>query len=71
MYSAALETTLNTVGNKVNIRGIIEFSNICESDCYYCGIRKSADIDRFKLTTKEILDTADVAIQLKLPGLLL
>ena len=28
-------------GNKVYTRGIVEFSNICKNDCYYCGIRKS------------------------------
>ncbi|MBQ7743759.1 MAG: [Lachnospiraceae bacterium] len=26
-------------GNKVYTRGIVEFSNICKNDCYYCGIR--------------------------------
>ena len=29
-------------GKEVFIRGLIEVSNICKNDCYYCGIRKTA-----------------------------
>ena len=37
-------------GNKVFVRGLIEFSNICKNDCYYCGIRKSNDkVERYRL----------------------
>ena len=28
-------------GNKVFVRGLIEFTNYCKNDCYYCGIRCS------------------------------
>ena len=29
-------------GSQVFIRGLIEFTNFCKNDCYYCGIdRKS------------------------------
>ena len=28
-------------GNKVYVRGLIEFTNYCKNDCYYCGIRCS------------------------------
>jgi biotin synthase len=46
-------------GNKVFFRGLIEFSNICSKDCYYCGIRKSnAQVERFNLLDDEILDAA-------------
>ena len=34
---------LQHVGNKVWLRGLIELSNLCEKDCYYCGIRRSND----------------------------
>ncbi len=44
-------------GKAVYVRGLIEFSNICRNDCYYCGIRKSnAKVDRYRLTGQEILD---------------
>lgn len=49
-------------GNKVYYRGLIEFSNICEKDCYYCGIRHSnREVDRYNLTDNEILAAARYA----------
>ena len=43
--------------NKVFVRGLIEVSNICKNDCYYCGIRKSnRNCDRYRLTKEEILE---------------
>ncbi len=42
--------------NKVFIRGLIEISNICKNDCFYCGIRASnTACDRYRLTKEEIL----------------
>lgn len=44
-------------GTDVYIRGLIEFTNYCRNDCYYCGIRRSnACISRYRLTEEEILD---------------
>lgn len=44
-------------GNYIFVRGLIEISNICRNDCYYCGIRKSnADCDRYRLDSNEILE---------------
>lgn len=43
-------------GHKVFIRGLIEVSNICRNDCYYCGIRKSnRSCDRYRLSKEDIL----------------
>ncbi len=42
--------------NFVYIRGLIEITNICKNDCYYCGIRKSNDnCERYRLTQDDIL----------------
>ena len=47
-------------GNRIYIRGLIEFTNICKNDCYYCGIRKSnSHVDRYRLTKDQILACAD------------
>lgn len=44
-------------GNKVYVRGLIEFSNICKMDCLYCGIRSSnKNALRYRLTKEEILN---------------
>lgn len=38
-------------------RGLIEFSNYCRNDCYYCGIRKSnRQVSRYRLSKEDILD---------------
>ena len=37
----AQKIALNSFGNCVFIRGLIEISSICKNDCYYCGLRKS------------------------------
>ncbi len=44
-------------GRQVFIRGLIEFTNYCKNDCYYCGIRRSNHlVRRYRLTESEILD---------------
>ncbi len=44
--------------NKVHFRGLIEISNICEKNCFYCGLRKDLKIYRYTMTKKEILEAA-------------
>lgn len=52
----AQEETLARFGNKIFIRGLIEISNRCRNNCYYCGIRKeNRNIARYELTQDEIL----------------
>lgn len=44
-------------GNAVYIRGLIEVSNICKNNCYYCGIRGgNGNCQRYRLTPDEILE---------------
>lgn len=44
-------------GNHVYIRGLIEFTNYCKNDCFYCGIRKSnRNASRYRLNKEEILE---------------
>lgn len=53
----AIEVKHKYYDDTVFIRGLIEVSNICKNDCYYCGIRKSnPNCDRYRLTTDEILE---------------
>ena len=47
-------------GNKIFIRGLLEFSNYCNCDCLYCGIRKSnINVKRYRLTVNEILQIVE------------
>ena len=47
------------VGKIAYFRGIIECSNLCMKDCYYCGIRKSnANVERFLMDEDEIFKEA-------------
>jgi len=60
------------VGNKVYFRGLIEFSNVCDKDCYYCGIRRSnLSVRRYNLTDSEILDAARFADENKFGSVVL
>jgi len=44
-------------GHDVYMRGLIEFTNYCKNDCYYCGIRRSnRSAERYRLTKEQILE---------------
>ena len=56
----AREAAEKHYGNKIYIRGLIEISNYCKNDCYYCGIRKSnGNCKRYRLSEEEILWCCD------------
>ena len=64
LFKTAYRIKSEQVGNKVYFRGIIEFSNICQKDCYYCGIRKSnKNVERFMMKEEEILEGAKWAFE--------
>ncbi len=61
----AVQTAQKIYGNQVFIRGLIEFTNYCKNDCYYCGIRRSNHCaDRYRLTKEEILSCTDTGYEL-------
>ena len=44
-------------GDAVYVRGLIEFTNYCKNNCYYCGIRAgNTRAARYRLTREQILD---------------
>ncbi len=56
----AVEARKRIYGNDVYIRGLIEISNICKNDCYYCGIRAgNKSCERYRLTKEQILSCCE------------
>ena len=52
-------------GRRVFFRGIIEFTNYCKNDCYYCGIRRSNRcLSRYRLTEDKILSCCEEGYRL-------
>lgn len=59
LYKRAYEVKKQYVGTKVYFRGIIELSNICSKNCYYCGIRSgNPDFKRYTISMEEALAEA-------------
>ncbi len=57
LFAEANRIRKKAVGENVYFRGIIEFSNICEKNCYYCGIRRgNENVNRYRMTFQEIKD---------------
>ena len=56
LFEKARQFQRQYYGNQVYIRGLIEFTNHCKNDCYYCGLRRSNfHVQRYRLTRQEIL----------------
>jgi biotin synthase len=55
------DTLKQYCGEKIYLRGLIEFSNICVNNCYYCGIRKSNKfLKRYQMSESDILHSAQL-----------
>ncbi len=64
LFKKSAEVKDEYVGKKVHFRGLVEFSNICSKDCYYCGIRKSNKaVARYNLSDENILEAARFAFE--------
>ncbi|MFH0985609.1 MAG: [FeFe] hydrogenase H-cluster radical SAM maturase HydE [Candidatus Omnitrophota bacterium] len=65
LFREARACAVRYVGSKVYFRGIIEYSNHCVKDCYYCGIRKSnVNVTRFAMDKAEILECAKASLEM-------
>jgi biotin synthase len=59
LFNRADEIRKQFCGDEIHLRGIIEFSNYCEQDCVYCGLRKSNNtLERYRISIDEIINTA-------------
>ncbi len=65
LAEAAVKERKRIYGNAVYIRGLIEVSNYCKNDCFYCGIRAgNRNCERYRLTREEILSCCNEGYQL-------
>lgn len=65
LFENAREVRITHYGHDVYVRGLIEFTNYCRNDCYYCGIRKSnLNAHRYRLTKEEILNCCKTGYEL-------
>jgi len=61
LFAKADEVRRKYLGTEVFLRGIIEFSNYCRSNCLYCGIRaQNKNVHRYRMTPQEIVDRAQI-----------
>ncbi len=59
LFRAAYQIKLHWIGPFVSLRGLIETGNVCEKNCYYCGIRKDNNsVERYQLTESQIVQMA-------------
>ncbi len=62
LHKAASDLRVALCGDTVALRGLVEVSNICTKNCFYCGIRRdNFCVKRFELDLNEIVDTALLA----------
>jgi biotin synthase len=61
MFNHAESVTQRFFQNKIYLRGIVEFSNQCEKNCKYCGVRRSIkSLKRYCMSQEDILRCSDV-----------
>ena len=61
----AVQKRKQRFGNEVFVRGLIEFSNYCKNNCFYCGIRcGNKNADRYRLTKEQILGCCEQGYQI-------
>lgn len=59
LFEAADRIRKEYVGDEVQLRGLVEFSNICKRNCLYCGLRSgNKNITRYRLQPEEIIELA-------------
>jgi biotin synthase len=72
LLEAANRVRKEQVGDEIFLRGIIEFSNYCDRNCLYCGLRKSnAKLSRYRMSEDEIVATAAEIQKSRVPTVVL
>lgn len=60
LFSFADKVRRDFCGDGILLRGIVEFSNYCTKNCFYCGLNKNnLKIKRYRMTQEEILKSVE------------
>ncbi|MCQ2533691.1 MAG: [FeFe] hydrogenase H-cluster radical SAM maturase HydE [Clostridia bacterium] len=60
LFSLSDKRRQEIYGKDVYLRGLIEITNYCKNNCYYCGIRcGNTKLERYRLTKEDILDCCE------------
>ncbi len=65
LFRKADEVRKEYKGDFVHLRGLIEFTNICRCNCFYCGLRaENKELERYRLSEDEILNCVKNAVNM-------
>ena len=63
LFKTANQLREEYLGKEVHLRALIEFSNVCKRNCFYCGLRsENKKAERYRLSPEQIIATANLAI---------
>jgi len=63
IFKKAAQVKKKYIGNYTYFRGLIELSNICSKNCFYCGIRRgNKNVHRYTVTDEEVLKACQYAL---------
>ena len=65
LFKEADKVRHENVSDEIHLRALIEFSDICKRQCFYCGLRSpNKEVERYRLSKEEILLSAKKAVDL-------
>ena len=65
LFELARSLSTKHFGKDIYLRGLLEFTNYCKNDCYYCGIRRSnKNAIRYRLSKEEIMSCCKTGYEL-------
>lgn len=72
LFKRSEQVKKENLGTEVYLRGLIEISNVCIKNCYYCGIRKdNSNVERYTISQEEIVKAALFAYKNKYGSIVL
>ncbi|MCI8497667.1 MAG: [FeFe] hydrogenase H-cluster radical SAM maturase HydE [Clostridiales bacterium] len=64
LFEQSRAVARQSFGNRIYVRGLIEFTNYCKNNCYYCGIRAASHAERYRLSEEDILSCCESGYEL-------